>query len=166
MHLEELYQYKNQLMKDLCTDPEIVRLVTGNKDADCPSHTLPYTQLFPFEFVPETENDSRTFICFDVDVARTFNKVYYQPVLYIWIFTHKSKMRTEDGKILIDELSAVIDKKLNGNRYYGLGELNLDSAQRFVPIADYLGRVLVYEATDFNRSPGVRPMPANRRKGV
>lgn len=49
MYLEEFYDYKNLLMKQLCSDPEIVRLVTGNPDADVPNHALPYTRVFPFE---------------------------------------------------------------------------------------------------------------------
>ena len=54
MDLGELFDYKNKLMEDLCKNPEIVRLVTENKDATVPNHQLPYTQLYPFEFVPES----------------------------------------------------------------------------------------------------------------
>lgn len=165
MRLEEFYDYKNRLMRDLCTNADIVKLVTGNDEASVPNHQLPYTQIYPFEYVPETENDSRTFICFDVDIVSAPNKTKYIPVLYIWVFTHKSRLRLKDGGIILDKLASKIDDMLNGNRFYGLGELDLDSVRRFTPITDYLGRVLTYYAVDFNRTPRKRPIPANRKKG-
>lgn len=49
MYLEELYDYKNLLMKQLCSDPEIVRRVAQNPDAEVPNRELPYTRIFPYE---------------------------------------------------------------------------------------------------------------------
>lgn len=155
MHLEEFYDYKNRLVQELCSDPDVVRLVTGNPEAAVPNHALPYTQVFPYEFVPETIDDGQTYICIEVDITSVPNKTFYLPVLYIWVFTHKSRMRVQTergGSVLVDELSAVIDSKLNGSRYYGLGTLELDSALHFKPVNDYLGRALVYRARDFNRT--------------
>lgn len=168
MNLEELDDYKNRLVMELCSDPEIVRLVTGNPDAKAPNRDLPYTQVFPYEFVPETIDHGQTFICLDVDIASVPNKTYYLPVLYVWVFTHKSRMRaaTDDGnKILVDRLAALIDQKLNGSRYYGLGELELDSCIHFKPVNDYLGRALTYTSCDFNRPKGRVNAPSNRRIG-
>lgn len=164
MNLHEFYNYKNELMKDICSNPTIVKLLTENNNPDVPNHVLPYTQVYPYEFVPETVSEARSFICFDVDIMKAPNKTYYYPVLYIWPFTHKSKFRTKDGKVLIDELSSVLDDMLNGSRYFGLGDLKLHSVQRFVPIADYLGRVLTYYATDFNRPTiNTRSVPSVRK---
>lgn len=149
-------------MKDLCCNQNIVTLITDDFESDVPNHTLPYSQIYPYEFIPETVNNGQTFICFDVDVAEVINKTFYVPVLYVWAFTHKSKMRLPDGGIRIDQLSSEIDKVLNGSRFYGLGELNLRSVGRFSPILDYQGRVLTYYAKDFNRSSSKSP-PSNRR---
>ena len=166
MLLEEFFDYKNLLMKELCSNEAIVKLVTGNENADVPNHGLPYTQIYPFEFVPETVGEGKTFICFDVDIMSVPNKTFYVPVLYIWEFTHKSRLQMEGGGLLLDTLAMEIDKMLNGSRYYGLGELKLDSVQRFAPITDFQGRVLTYYTKDFNRPSGVRSMPSNRKRGV
>ena len=166
MHLEELNDYKNRLMMDLCCDPDVVRIITGNDKASVPNHELPYTQIFPYEYVPETVDEGKTFICFDVDITSVPNKTIYLPAVYIWIFTHKSRMRIETeqgGRILVDELAAVIDRKLNGSRYYGLGTLELDSAPHFKPVTDYLGRALIYAAKDFNRPKGRVNAPSDRK---
>lgn len=162
IELEEFFDYKNQLMKDICTSKEVVSLVTDNEDAKVPNHTLAYSQIFPYEFIPETIDDGQTFICFDVDIANVINKTFYTPVLYIWVFTHKSKLRLKEGGARIDKIASALDKILNGNRYYGLGELNLKSVGRFAPITDYLGRVLTYTTTDFNRN-GTKPIPDKRK---
>lgn len=166
MHLEELYDYKNKLVQDLCSNPDVVRLVTGNPEASVPNHDLPYTQIFPYEFVPETVDDGQTYICLEVDIPSVPNRTFYLPVVYVWIFTHKSRMRVQTergGGVLVDELSAVVDKMLNGSRYYGLGTLELDSAPHFKPVNDYLGRALIYAAKDFNRPKGRVNAPSNRK---
>ena len=166
MQLEEFFSYKNRLMKGICGDGKIARLITDDPDVRTPSHALAYTQVFPYEYIPETVDEGKTFICFDVDIDRVENKTFYMPVLYVWCFTHKSKFRLPGGGVRLDQLSSELDRLLNGSRIYGLGELNLRSVTRFSPILDYQGRVLVYTAKDFNRSPGrVQAVPANRRDG-
>lgn len=166
MVLEEFFDYKNLLMKELCSNEAIVRLVTNNEEATVPNHDLPYTQIFPFEFVPETVDSAKTIICFDVDVVQVPNKTFYMPVLYLWVFTHKSLLRLSDGGLLLDTLSQEIDRMLNGSRYFGMGELDLQSVLRFVPVLDYQGRVLSYSTRDWNRAPGNRSTPSNRKRGV
>lgn len=165
MQLDELYDYKNLMMKSFCTDEKIVKYVTGKDDAAVPNHGLPYSQIYPFEYIPETVSEGKTFICFDVDIVSAPNKTFYVPVLYVWIFTHKSRLRSQDGGILLDKLSASVNELMNGSRYFGLGELRLDSVRRFTPITDYLGRVLTYYAKDFNRPTGRLDIPSNRKAG-
>lgn len=166
MELQEFYDYKNRLMMDICSNKDIVKLVTGKENPAVPDKTLPYEQVYPFQFIPETENNARTFVCFDVDIlySRQTNKTFYYPVIYIWIMAHKSKMRTKNQGVLIDAISSEIDHMMNGSRFYGQGELELGPVSRFIPTTDYLGREMVYYARDFNRSPGMKPIPAYRKK--
>ena len=95
MQLEEFYDYKNQLMDDLLTNAEIIRLLDDNyKDSDQPERFV-YSQVFPFEYVPDTIEHGQTFICCDVDVQKSLNKTFLIPVLYVWVFTHKSGKRKQ-----------------------------------------------------------------------
>lgn len=116
--------------------------------------------------IPETVSEATTFICFDVDILSAPSKTFYMPVLYIWVFTHKSNLRLPKGGLLLDQLSIEISKMLNGNRFYGLGHLRLNSAQRFEPTTDYLGRALVFAASDFNRMTAGGKTPSNRKRGL
>ena len=164
MYLDEFFDYKNELMKTLCSNRNIVHLLTDSIDAQVPNHELAYHQVFPFEYIPDTVDDATTFICFDVDIPQVKDKTFYLPALYIWVFTHKSKLRLNEGGIRTDQLAVEINKELNGSRYFGLGELDLFSVGRFSPIESYQGRVLTYSATDFNRAGYSRRPPANRKQ--
>lgn len=166
MQLDEFFDYKNKLMEDLVTNDEIVRLLHDECRKTTNPEDLIYTQIFPFEYIPDTVEHGQTFICFDVDIQKSVNKTFLIPVMYIWLFTHKSKLRLPEGGVRTDKLASEIAKAINGSRFYGLGELDLYSAKRFAPISDYQGKILTFHALDFNRtSPTGKPIPSNRKTG-
>lgn len=164
MQLKELYDYKNQLMDDLLTNPDIVRLLNDDCHITKKPEDLVYTQVFPFEYIPDTVEHGQTFICCDVDIQRSVNKTFLLPVLYVWVFTHKSKLRLPEGGVRTDKLCSEIAMKINGSRFYGLGELDLYSVKRFAPMNDYQGKVLTFQAQEFNRTlPTGKPVPSRRK---
>lgn len=165
MQLQEFFDYKNQLMKDLLTNPKIVELI--NSDIDFSNaESLAYTQVFPCEYVPETVEHGKTFICFDVDIQQSVNQTFLLPTLYVWVFTHRSLLRLPEGGVRTDRLCSEICKAINGSRMYGLGKLNLYSVKRFAPMTDYQGKCLTFHAVDFNKQfDPKRPIPANRKCG-
>ena len=164
--LDELFDYKNQLMDDLLTNTDIVKLMSDDGKTEVAPETLMYTQVFPYEFVPDVTEHGQTFICCEVDIKEVLNKTYLVPALYIWVFTHKSKVRLPGGGVRTDKLSSIITSIINGSRMYGLGELNLQSAKRFSPITNYQGWILTFYAKDFNRlAPSDKKVPANRKRG-
>lgn len=160
MQLEEFFDYKNQLMEDLLTTKDIVTLLNDDTSVT----NLSYKQVYPYEYIPETVEEGKTFICFDVDIQRSINKTFLSPTLYVWVFTHKSKMRLPKGGVRVDKLCSEICKAINGSKKYGLGELNLYSVKRFAPMVDYQGKVLTFQARDFNRQyDPTKPIPDNRK---
>lgn len=163
MLLNELFDYKSEIIRILCNNKDIVRLLMDEKEPVVLNYDLAYEQIFPYEYIPDTVDEATTFICFDVDITNLVDKIYYNPVLYVWAFTYKLKLRLDDGGIRIDRLAMEINKELSGNRNFGLGELELRSVTSFSPIKDYQGRQMVYTATDFNR-PGVSKKPPANRK--
>lgn len=165
MQLQEFFDYKNQLMEDLLTNEDIVRLIDDTvalQNAD----SLAYTQVFPCEYIPDTVQEGKTYICFDVDVQRAADKTFLSPTLFVWVFTHRSKLRLPEGGVRTDKLCSEICKAINGSRKYGLGELNLYSVKRFAPMTDFQGKVLTFYAKDFNRVyDGKKYTPENRKRG-
>ena len=165
MQLSEFFDYKNKLMEDLLTNKNIVNLLDSNVELD-DVYKLAYSQVFPYEYIPETVEEAKTFICFDVDIQESINKTFLLPTLYIWVFSHKSKLRLPEGGVQTDKLVSEIANAINGSRFYGLGELDLYSVKRFAPVTDYQGKVMLFRAKEFNRpSPNTRPVPTNRKLG-
>lgn len=178
MQLKDFYDYKNQLIGDLMTDENIVELITGSQSITqsiTDPKSLVYKQVFPYEYIPDTVEEGGTFICCDVDVlgsgvggvgTPTGANTYLYPVIYIWIFTHKSNMRLSSGGVRVDELASKICERINGSRQYGLGKLELYSSKRFAPIKDYQGKLLTFHTKEFNRfyNPA-QTIPSNRKKG-
>lgn len=151
-------------MEDILTTPEIVELVNDNYNIDT-SRKLAYEQIFPMEYVPETNQYSKTYICFDVDIQGVGGKTFMYPILYVWVFTHKSLLRLPEGGIRTDALCAEICKKINGSREYGLGELNLYAVKRFAPMTDYQGKCMIFHAADISKFNNPKQYtPANRRQ--
>ena len=163
--LDEMFDYKNQLMEDLLTNKDIVSLIDDSVELKN-AKKLVYKQVFPYEYIPTTIEEGKTFICCDVDIQKAVNKTYLLPTLYVWVFTHKSKLRLPECGVLTDKLDSKIAGAINGSRYYGLGELDFYSAKRYAPMTDFQGKVMTFTATDFNRlhNPN-NPIPSNRKKG-
>ena len=163
MQLQELFDYKNRLMQDLLTNKDIVLLMGDDMSMD-KAESLAYTQIFPCEYVPETVQGGATYICFDVDVQKSFNKTFLQPILYVWVFAHRSRLRLPEGGVRTDKICTKICETINGSRYYGLGELDLETVRRFAPMTDYQGKVMIFYAKDFNRQfNGIKTTPSNRK---
>lgn len=164
MQLREFFDYKNQLMKDILTNEKIVHLINPDIAME-DANSLAYTQVFPSEYIPETVDDGKTYIMFDVDVNTTYEKTFYEPILYVWILVHGSQMRLPTGGVRSDALCAEIAEAINGSYDYGLGTLDFLSARRYAPMTDYVGKVLAFKARDFNKVyDPTRPIPANRKR--
>lgn len=167
MYLEDFFDYKNQLMKDLLTNEAIVKLLDVEGVTVENAEELAYSRVFPCEYVPETVQDGHTFICFDVDVMRVSDKTFLSPTLFVWVFTHRSKLRLPEGGVRTDKLCNEICKAIDGSREYGLGELNLYSCRRFAPMTDFQGKVLAFSTKEFNRQyDGSRYTPSNRKRAT
>ncbi len=167
--LDEFFDYKNQILNDILTSGPILLLLDDNYQTASDPSSLVYSQVFPYEYVPTVTEHGQTFICFEVDITKGVeNKTFLVPVIYVWVFTHSSKLRLPNGEgVRVDKLSSEIVKVINGSRFYGLGELNLDSAKRFSPITNYQGRIITFYAKDYNRlSPTGKTVPSNRKRSV
>lgn len=163
MQLKDFFDYKNQLMEDLLTHESIVYLIKQDMDVK-DAASLAYSQVFPYEYVPETVQGGGTYICFDVDIQNVNGKTFLTPALYIWVFAHRSNLRLPEGGVRTDKLCSEICDVINGSRYYGLGELNLYSVKRFAPMTDYQGKVMTFYAKEFNRQfNGAKQTPVNRK---
>lgn len=172
MNLDELFDYKNQFFKDVLTNEKLVKLINETKTLET-AEELSYTQLYPFEYIPETIEHGHTYVCCEVDVSSSSVKVdknmrlFYRPVLYVWVLVHKSKLRLPEGGVRFDAICSEITDTINGSLEYGRSRLLLSSVKRFTPLTDYQGKVMTFTTDDLNwpYDPNKR-VPANRKRDV
>lgn len=162
--LRDIFDYKNQLMTDLINNARIVELLSNGDSKFSDPKRLAYTQIFPYEYIPETAQEGLTYICYDVDITKAFNKTFLQPSIKVWIFCHKSQLRLKEGGVRLDELVMEIGEMLNGNKNYSIGELELYSVTRFVPMAAFQGKQMVFDGREFNRPRNLQKSAPNNRK--
>lgn len=167
MQLEEFFDYKNQLAEDLLTTESIVTLLGDDASMET-ADSLMYTQVFPFEYIPDTTEEGKTYVCIDVDIQSASgwdDTLFYAPKIYVWIFSHKSRLRLPEGGVRTDKICSEICKKINGSYQYGFGRLNLYAVKRFAPMTDYQGKCMSFIAKDFNKVfDGKRRVPSNRKE--
>ena len=164
MQLEELFDYKNKFMENILTNPTIVKLIDENATVET-AKELVYKNVFPLEYIPTTLHDGITFVCIDVDIQSAISKTYLVPVIYVWVCSHRSRLRLPEGGVRTDKMCSEICKKINGSMRYGLGELDLYSVKRFAPMTDYQGKVMTFYAKDFSKIHDPQKyIPSNRKK--
>ena len=172
MNLKDFFDYKNQFFHDVLTNETLVKLINETKTLET-AEELSYTQLFPYEYIPETIEHGHTYICCDVDVAASSvrtNKdmqLYCRPVLYVWVLVHKSKLRLPDGGVRYDAICSEITETINGSLKYGYKPLQFSSVKRFTPLTDYQGKMLTFTAEEINcfYNP-TRDVPENRKRDL
>lgn len=166
MYLDECFDYKNQFMQDILTNETIVKLLTDDYKVQKNPKQLVYSQVFPYEYLPETIEEGKPYIFVDVDIKKSNSKTFWEPYMYVWVLCHKSKLKLTTGGVRTDRICAEIAKAIDGSRFYGLGELELYSVARFSPTADHTGKVMTFHLTDFHRTlPTGKDVPVNRKLG-
>jgi hypothetical protein len=152
-HLEEFTEYKNTLMKAICTSDTIVGLLKLETDKpDITGREMRYDRIFPYNYVPLTTQNAKTFVCFVVTAPNVKDGIVTDLTLTVFVFTHQDIMRTDKG-MRTDLLVSEIDKLLNGSTDYGLGKVKLKMCDVLqVPVRGYSGLFSVYTVKDFNYS--------------
>lgn len=146
----DLNFYEKTLMEALCSNSEIVSLLTGVENPIVPNKSLVYTQVYPFAYIPYTNQEAKTFITFSIDVPRIDNSLIKDLYVTFEVITHESLMRTKKGKITT-LIAAEIEKLFNGSRVLGITRMDLVNSNIDIPVRGYHTRRLTYQVKDWNR---------------
>lgn len=148
---------KNKIIKEFIKDDDIVAAIGSHEVTS--REKLVGTHIFDFNQNPNTLKDVETFITVQVHIPQSFgfrSNVYVNPTVEIWIVSHEKHMEvTNVPKVTEnrnDYLSKLIDRKLNGRRDFGVGELVLLSNTEHSYQKDYVYRTLVFEGKDLNKA--------------
>lgn len=154
-------EIKNKVLSLFQNDERIVKALNIRQDED--EENLTYVRLFPYKFIPDTQEEVKTYILVEVDIMTERNrydagtKRFYwdYPTITIDILSHQKDMVMNElgiSKVRTDYLSELIDELLNG--YSGLGFARL---QRLSNISyslndTYRYREIKFTAVDLNDS--------------
>lgn len=163
MNLEEIGEFKNKIVSKLIHDSNIVDVLIGdlNSDVDAETALLGIDNtgkggcVFKFEYVPDTQEMSKTFLCVEVIPDKTSGDTVTNMYVYVFAYCSKDIMQTYKRKgqagTRIDILASDIDKILNGNNEFGIGPLEWYGSDIYKPAQIYYGRMLTYMVSAFRR---------------
>ena len=154
MTLKDVGTYKYRLQTAILGSDNVCELMLGKDyDKEISDEKLLYQSIFPYLYVEETQTETKSYVCFEVDVPRTANFSYKDMKIIVWCYSHKGIMNYNHKGYLgtrSDILSDMVDRLLNSSRDYGIGRLKLESATYFMPSSKFYGRQLIYSCSEFN----------------
>lgn len=128
--------------------------------------------IFNYLFVPDTTTEERVFICIDTFIDSIDNSTYFNNFsMLINVYSPKEMVRLNKYSVptssemkamgfsgnRVDMLCDAIDRVLNGNKTFGIGEVSLASRNPItlsLPNDKYYGKCLKYKVKNFIDNEG------------
>ncbi len=163
MNLNEMGIFKNRIVSKFVNDENIVDVLLGDiSEIDDPETALLGKdgggnggRIFKFEYIPDTQEESKTFLCVEVVPENTDGDTVTLMTIYVFVYCSKNLMQTYHRKgqagTRVDILASDVDKILNGNTEFGIGPLEWAGSSIYKPANCYYGRLLVYQVSSFRR---------------
>lgn len=146
-------QFKNKIMVELSQDDEIISALGLNSDED--PDDLVWHRLFPHYFIPQTEEQVRTYILVEIDIPErrtrygsSDSNIWVHPTIVFYVLTHQEDMHMNmvgESGTRMDYLAELIEEKYEGRQDFGAGVLQLKSDTAGSVNATYRFRQLVFE---------------------
>ena len=163
MNLNEMGIFKNRIVSKFVNDENIVDVLLGDiSEIEDPETALLGKdgagnggRIFKFEYIPDTQEESKTFLCVEVVPENTDGDTVTLMTIYVFVYCSKNLMQTYHRKgqagTRVDILASDVDKILNGNTEFGIGPLEWAGSSIYKPANCYYGRLLVYQVSSFRR---------------
>lgn len=130
----------------LYNDPDIVELIDNPKiNPDTPEELM-WENLFPVIRIPGTQDESKSYICYEVDDISDLsrNDIMKQQIIQFVVFVHKGLIETKYGVPRHDSIGYVIRDLFNRSHLFG-HELKLISNRGGTIDTDYYTRTLKFQ---------------------
>ena len=155
---KEISIYKDEIMKSIYNDYELVRLIDENyvdttTKATINSRDLVYKKIFPYYYNPETIKESIAFILIQVDTPRNKGELIKEMLITITCVSNQDIMRIPFGLgTRIDQMGTCVDRLFNARDDLGFGYLELMSARERSLDNRHRYRELIFKVDEFNIS--------------
>ena len=152
MNSYEITEYKRKIMKALINSQRIVSLIDYAKESEDPADLL-YQCIFPYNRIPETEQEERVYICVMVDIPTAYvkNEIARNVTIRFRVYAHERLMKVigESGD-RIDLLAAEIDELFNEKLDFGFGPLSINSCTEHVYDSRHFYREIIFKTIALN----------------
>lgn len=151
--LKDMGSYKSTLLSYFVNSEEIRELLFNKKTyTENEVDNLIYSQIFPYLYVDDTQDETLSYLCVEVSVPRIPTGTIKDMKLIVWAYCHKSIMKYSKkgySGTRADILADMVERVLRDSNKFGIGKLQLMSCDHFFPNNKYYGRQLVYTMPDF-----------------
>lgn len=122
----EIITLKQRVLSEIVNNDAIVKLIDDRYIGE--GDLLINKNFFQFLHVPETEEETKTYICCEIDIPglNPFNDTFRMVEINIWVISHQDILVTPLGT-RTDIIGWEIEKMFNGNDSLGIGEAELIS---------------------------------------
>lgn len=154
---ECISEWKEKILSDLQND-DLILSVMG-VDEDEIEEGLMYKRFFPFRYITNTQEITKTYICVEIGIdkisdRRFSNKLYVRPTITFRIIAHQDDNKVTSFKTYktkLDFLSELIDKKYNGKSINGSNELELLANVPADISTTYRERIVTFRGIDLDK---------------
>lgn len=154
-------EIKNKLLSLFGDDAEIISALNLSDDED--AEDLIGTRLFPYWFIPQTQEEVKTYILVEVAIdtqrnrygSKTGKLIWDYPTIIVYVLSHQNDMimnETAISAVRTDYIAEKIDELLNGYDGFGFGRLQRLSNKPFSLNDTYRYRELIFDTVDLNDS--------------
>lgn len=151
-------EWKDRIMSELSQDDDIINALGLSSD-ESPDDLI-WVRLFPHLFIPQTEEEVKTYILVEIQIPERRvrygtreSSIWVHPTIIFYVLTHQDDMRMNivgESGTRMDYISELIEDKYEGRKDFGVGTLQLKSDIADSVTTTYRCRQLVFEAVDVN----------------
>ncbi len=150
--------WKNKILGELSQDDNIIDAL-GLNEGESPDD-LVWNRLFPHYYIPETQEEVKTYILVEIDIPERRSRygnndvnIWVYPTIIFYVLTHQEDMHFNmvgESGTRMDYLAELIEEKYQGRDDFGVGVLQLKSDMAGSVNTTYRFRQLVFEAVDLD----------------
>jgi len=162
-NLNVISDMKQTMLRALLSDEDVVKILRNTCDVELPDMGLRYTQVFPWMYVPDTVEETKSYIGMKIKARNQINAAAKVYEMTIYIICHKEHMRmnaavceqlgldTTDSGSRVDVLMDKVDCLINGSEEFGFGKVEFVESDEFRPTDKFHGRYITYRVNGWNR---------------
>jgi len=161
MVISDVTKYKNKIMDELCSKPDIVKLINNPEINPNNPEGMKNVNIFSYMRIPNTTTTVKNYICFDFNArSSTYNDLYKNVNISMSAICHEDDIKTVFGN-RHDALGGLLLETFNWSNLLGF-QLELYSDTESILEKEYHMRTLQFKNLVLNSVKNGVKMNGNR----